>query len=236
VATGRAGGTYDGLLSYPERERREELSIANLLATQELTEVGKVYADLLTRNDTVDEFLARAAMMASSYRVRPNAHAAAARARATTSSVRSRMGQVTIDGPPFVTMSSEKGTFQVTIVNRLEEPVTVGIEADTGSKDLVIASPDPVSLGAGQRASVRLRATSRETGVHSVTLVPTAPGGSPLGEVTRLNVRSSQVGLVIWAIIGLGAAVLFIASGMRIVRRVRARRSSRDPVLKDTEE
>ena len=237
VAAGSSGGEYDGQLAYPGRERRAELPIANLLATQELSEVGNVYADLLTRNDTVDEFLAKSAMLATSYRVRPHPHAAVVRARGTTQTIRAQMEQVTINGPPFVTMSSEEGTFQVTIVNGLQEPVTVGIgadvRADNGSGDLVIPSSDPVSLGPGQRASVRLRATAKDIGVHSVTLVPTSPSGEPLGSVTKLNVRSSQVGLVIWVVMGLGATVLFFASGIRIVRRIRARKAAHGPILND---
>jgi len=44
---------------------------------------------------------------------------------------------------------------------------------------------------------------------------------------TRFSVRSSQVGLVIWIIMGVGAGVLLIASAIRIVRRVRRRDRSR---------
>jgi len=236
AVTAGSPAEYDGKLSYPRAERRAELPIANLLATQELIEVGRVYADLLTRNDTVDDFTARSAMLASSYAARADANAAMLRARRTSQSIRADLRKVTIDGPPFVTMSSEEGTFQVTILNGLREPVTVGIEANTGSDDLVIPSPNPVALGPGQRASVRLQATSKEIGVHSVTLIPTSPSGEPLGTATRFNVRSSQVGLVIWVVIGLGAAVLFATVGIRIVRRMRERDSPDGPGLTDAAE
>jgi len=225
---------YDGTLAYPRAERRAELSLANLLATRELTETGEVFANLLTRNDTVDEDLARSATLASSYHSRTRRHAAVARARNTTASIRSLMEQVRIDGPAFVTMSSEEGTFAVTIINELSEPVTVGIEAQTGTDELVIASPEPVTLGAGQRATVRLKATSLNIGVNSVTLVTTNSDGQPVGSATTFNVRSSQVGLVIWVIMGLGAAVLFTASGIRIVRRIRAHNAANHLVLEET--
>jgi len=228
------GTGYDGTLAYPRAERRAELSLANLLATEELRETGSVFANLLTRNDTVDEDLARSAMLASSYQARTHPHAAVVRARATTASVRSLMEQVSIDGPAFVTMSSEEGTFAVTIINELSEAVTVGIEAQTGTDELVIGSPEPVTLGAGQRATVRLKATSLNIGVNSVTLMATNSDGQPVGSATTFNVRSSQVGLVIWVIMGLGAAVLFTASGIRIVRRIRARNAAHHQVIEES--
>lgn len=218
-------------LRYPQSEARDELPLANLLATEELVETGDVFADLLTRNDTVDEFLAGSAMLASSYRARKHPNASVEMARQTTAYVRSRMARVRVETPSFVTMSSGEGPFAITVVNDLDEPVTVGIDADTGSSELVIASPEPVSVGPGQRATVRLLATSTDIGLHSVSVVATNSNGHPLGDATTFNIRSSQVGLVIWVIMGLGAAVLFVAIGFRLVKRVRARRAAHDRLV-----
>ncbi len=223
---------YDVELRYPRSEARAELSIANLLATEELGETGAVFANLLTQNDTVDESLTKYAMLASSYGSRDHRDASVAMARETSARIRSLMERVRVEAPSFVTMSSEEGPFAVTLVNDLDEPVTVGVRAETGSSELVIPSPDPVSLGPGQRASVRLRATSKDIGLHSVSLVPTNSKGQPLGNATTFNVRSSQIGLVIWVIMGLGAAVLFLASAIRIIRRVRSRKAAHSPVPK----
>ncbi|MGH3369212.1 MAG: hypothetical protein ACRDPR_04365, partial [Nocardioidaceae bacterium] len=83
--------------------------------------------------------------------------------------------------------------------------------------------PDLVSLGPGQRASVRLAVRAQGTGVHSVQVIPTTEDGRPLGRSTRIKVRSSQVGLVIWLIIGTGAAVFVVAIALRVSRRIRSR-------------
>ena len=222
-------------LVYPRSQRRNEIPVPNLIATKELSETGDVFANLLTRNDSVDEFLGKSALLASSATVRRRPRPAAALARETTRDIRNRMEEVRIDGQPFVVMSSEEGTLAVTIINDLQEPVTVGIEADTGSVNLVIPSPDPVELGPGERATVRLRATSKEIGVHSVSLMPTTEDGQPLGNETTFSVRSSQVGLVIWVIMGIGAAVLVIASGIRIAKRVRERKATHGPLLEGTD-
>lgn len=219
---------YDVPLIYPRRERRAEIPMANLLVTDELRTTGKVFANLLTRNDSVDKELGKAALLASSLTARAHPHRALVPVRRTSEGVRSLMARVRIDGSPFITMSSEEGTFIVKVINDLEEPVTVGIRANTGDPALKIEETEPVSLGPGQRASVRLRATSTNIGVYSVTLVATTRDGEPVGSATKFSVRSSQVGLVVWVIMGVGAAVFVVTAGFRIARRVRERRSSHE--------
>ncbi|HET7357671.1 MAG TPA: DUF6049 family protein [Nocardioidaceae bacterium] len=214
-------------LVYPRARRAAELPQANLQATRELVRTGQVLSGLLTDNDTVDTTLAKSGMLASSVRVRQHPKVAQDHATGAARRIRTLMQRVRIDGPSFVTMSSQEGTFAVTIVNGLRQSVTVGVEADTGSPDLSITAPDPVTLAAGQRASVRLHATARDIGVHSVRLLPTNANGVPVAAGTRFSVRSSQVGLVIWIIMGVGAGVLLVASAVRIVRRVRHRDRSR---------
>jgi hypothetical protein len=216
---------YDVPLSYPRRQRRAELPAANVLATDELYTLGETFGSLLDRNDTVQDEIA--AMLASSWEVRKRPRRAVVRARNTSAYIRADMRKVSISGPSFVTMSSEEGTFAVTVVNDLEEPVTVGIRAETAGAGLQIDTPDPVSLGPGQRASVRMNARSQRIGVYSVTLRPETLSGRPLGSSTKFSVRSSQVGLVIWIIIGIGGVVFVVAVGVRIYRRVTRRRSAR---------
>lgn len=225
-----------GDLVYPASQRRAEVPFANLLATRELIDNANALADLLTRNDPVGEVLAKSAMLASSSFARDHANQSAVRTRAASSRIRRLMGKVQIEGPPFVTMSSEDGPFQVTLTNKLDQPVTVGIKADVtadggGSQSLRITSPDPVQLAAGQRVTVLLRAHATDIGVRAVTLRTTTGDGVPLGSMTRLSVRSSQVSLVIWVIMGAGAAILFITIGFRLVRRIRASRTTRGTLL-----
>jgi hypothetical protein len=218
---------YDGQLRYPRRQKRAELPSDTLQAGRRLVDTGNAYAALLSRNDMVDEFLAKTAMTQLSYRMRPRPDVAERRMRQTTDLVGSRMARIGIDAPPFVTMSSESGSFQITLVNGLDEPVTVGVRARVDDQGLTIHSPDPVSLGPGQRTAVLLRATSHGLGVHEVTLHPVNVNGTPLGASTEFPLRSSQVGLVIWVILGLGAAVFVVAFAIRIRRRVRSRRGVR---------
>ncbi len=213
---------YDGPLAYTRAERRAEVPIANVLATQELGRAGGLLASLLDRNDTIDEQVARAAMLgivgprAPPAGPRPGPDPGGSPSRCTTGSRRS-----TSRARDLVTMSSETGNLAVTVVNDLPEPVTVGLDAQTGTDELRIRTPDLVSLGPGQRATVRLAVRATDTGVHSVRLVPTTEDGRPLGRSTMIRVRSSQVGLVIWVIMGTGAVVFLAAIGARVARRLR---------------
>ena len=223
---------HDGQLTYSRAVRRREIPVANILATQELDAAGTALANLLTRNDTVDEQVGGAAMLGSSTNARRHPARARLMTRRISEEVHGRLGQVYVESSALVTMSSETGNFSVTVVNGLEEPVTVGLEAETGTDELEIRSPDLVSLGPGQRASVRLAVTSTGTGVHSVRISPTTRDGLPLGQSTKVKVRSSQVGLVIWLIMGTGAAVFVAAIVARILRRVR----KAEPAQEDRQE
>jgi hypothetical protein len=164
-------------------------------------------------------------MLASSYSVRARPGAALERARNTTLRVRRTMQLVDIDGPGFVMMSSETGPIGVSLVNNLSETVTVRLEAVTSRDDLEITAPDPITLAPGQRTPVRMRAESTAIGVHQVTLIATTEDGRRLGSEVQFNVRTSNVGAVVWLVMGTGGALLLVMIVFRIQRRVRARRT-----------
>lgn len=207
---------------FPAGQRHRQVPFANQLATQELVDTGKVFAQLLTRNDTISDELAKAAMLASSYTARSKPGAALDRARNTSIRIRRTMQLVSIDGPPFVMMSSGTGPIAVTVVNNLDETVTVQLEAVSTTGDLKITTPDPITLGPGERSPVRMRADSTAIGVRPVTVYATTVDGKRLGTEVQFNVRSSNVGLVIWLVMGTGGALLLVMIVFRIVRRVRA--------------
>lgn len=227
-----------GRPTYTRAARRAEVPFANQLATAELVQVGEVFANLLTRNDSVADQLAETAMLGSSVHARGNEASARQRLENTTARTRRIMRQVDVDGPPFVMMSSETGPIAVTVVNNLSEPVTVQLEARTPRDDLRVSVPGPITLEPGQRAPVRMRARSSSIGVHEVTLVATTTEGEPLGSQVQFNVRTSNVGFVIWIVMGVGGALLLVAIGWRITRRVRSHRhpDRHDPGPRDDDQ
>jgi hypothetical protein len=138
---------------------------------------------------------------------------------------------VHIEGPSFVMMSGESGLVQITVVNDLDQPVTVGIRSQTASPDLTISDVDPVTLGPGRRSSIRLNARAQDIGVHPVTMVATTADGTPLGSRTQFTVRTSNVSTVIWLIMVVGGSLLFFAIVIRLIRRIRRRKSTHGPLL-----
>ncbi|HET6652442.1 MAG TPA: DUF6049 family protein [Nocardioides sp.] len=207
---------------YPASQRDLHVPLANQLATRELGEVGRVYAELLSDNDSVADELAKQGMLASSYFVRRRPGAALNRTRNAAVSVRRTWQEVNVDGPPFVRMTSQTGPISITVENGLDVPVTVGLEATTRDPELTIATPEPINLGPGERAPIRLQADANSIGVHTVTIAATTEQGSRLGADTQFTVRTSNVGTFVWIVVGLGFAVLAVAIVIRLVRRVRA--------------
>jgi len=218
---------------YPRWDRHSQLPLANLLATERLAATGTTFARLLTENDTVEGVLARIGMLASSQTARGEPDRVLDQVNSTTDYVRAQMEQVRIEGPSFVMMSGERGPIQVTVVNGLDQPVKVGLQATTRSSGLRIDKHADITLGPGRRTAVRLEATSTDIGVHAVTLVATDSEGNPLGSVTELSVRTSRVSTVIWVIMAGGAVVLFLAIVVRLFRRIRRRKATHGPRLPD---
>ncbi len=79
-----------------------------------------------------------------------------------------------------------------------------------------------------------LDAHANRVGVTNVTLAVTDVDGNPLGETDELPIRSAQVSVVIWLIIGTGVGLLFLAILVRLFRRVRGRgRAAEAPTVVD---
>ena len=119
-----------------------------------------------------------------------------------------------------VTLSSSSGRFQATVRNDLDQPVTIGLDAEADG-GLTIDGPRRVDVPAGGRQAVLLTARTDENGIHKVTLMVTDKRGTPLGGSTGLTIRSAQVSNVIWLFLGTGLALLFGAIGVRLFRRIR---------------
>lgn len=223
--------TDDTTPVYPRSERAAELPRENLQSTRALARAGRTYAELLSSNESVDDTLARVALLASSENARAHPGRARAQAVRTTGYVRSQLRHVHIEGPRFVMMSGESGLVQISVVNDLDQPVTVGVRSRTASPDLKISDVDPVTLGAGRRSFIRLNARSGDIGVHPVTMVATTADGTPIGSRTQFNVRTSNVSTVIWLIMVAGGGILFLAIVIRLIRRIRRRKSTHGPLL-----
>ena len=215
--------TYAGKLPYGAAGRAAEVRSANVDATRVLVRTGGVMGRLLANDNDVADRLTGAALQASSYSARPTLGLAAEQVLALDATARSQLDRIQVTGTDFVTLSGGSGTLTVTIVNGLEQPITVGLRARADSPDVRVESPDAVSMQPGQRTTLRLDVTSR-SGVHDVTLFPVTSRGEELGTPLTFSLRTSQVGRAIWYLIIAGGVLLAVMIVRRIVLRIRLHR------------
>jgi hypothetical protein len=207
-------------VTYPDHEAEDELPAYLVASAQRVFTTTVTLEELLTEKSSVGDQLDEMALLGTSTWSRRFPGIAAERVGAVRGLVRSWLGRVQVRGPSFVTMSSETGRFPVTIVNGLDQPVTVALRTIVTGGTLDVVTPDPVKLPAGGRQGLRIEATSSDIGIHQVTIQPVTTSGKVLGGGATLSVRSSKVGLIVWVIMGVGAAFLFIAIALRLVRRL----------------
>lgn len=233
VATATIEANSDEL-RYPEDAAT--LPSSNFISSAELIRQGGILDDLLPRNNRIARVIEGLAYLGVSGQFLDVPGRAEERAKDQDLRVRDLMGQVTLSGPSFVTMSSENGEFQVTVTNELDEPVTVGISAYApGTDEITIPTTEPITIPAGQRRSVRMQANSERIGLWPVVLQAVTAEGDPLGDSEGLNIRSSHVGMVVWSVLGAGTVVLLVLIFFRVRRKVRARQATPGPLLKEAD-
>jgi len=209
---------------YPAFQETYELDSTNFVAADALRTAGDTISKVLLENPSIGKAVTRESATVTSYWQRATSTGAAAAAQRSTASIRSNLGRVTVDGPPSVTLSSATGAFPATIRNGLDEPVLVRVEA-VASSGLTVQVPQAFELDAGESTRLRLSATTRRVGAHTVELVVAAADGTPLGATAELPVRSNQVSQIIWIVIVAGGGLLFGAIAVRLFRRVRRARA-----------
>lgn len=219
-------------LVYPESQQVGELSPQLARAVEDQIRTGEVLQEVLTLNDRVGDVIAGEAFSAASYTTRPARPLARESVLATSGYLRTLLARIRVTTPPGVTLSSASGRLPATIVNDLDEPVTVRLDARS-DVPMSLVVPDEIEVAAGSRQGVLLEATTRSQGVHNVSLLVTSVTGTPLGGQADLPIRSAQVSGVIWVIMGSGAALLFTAIGLRIARRIREARREPAPDASD---
>ena len=213
-------------LTYPVDQETVELASSVFSEARQLITSGTTLQNLLPDAETTAADVRDEALTGASYHFRTDPDRAEARLARSRRWIDRRLGKIGVDGPPAVTLSSADGTFAVTINNDLQRTVTVRLVAESVDDEVTVDVGEPIVLAADSRTTIQLDAHSRGTGVHNVTLSVTDIDGTPLGSSVEVPIRSGQVSEVIWVIIGSGVAILFVAIGLRLVRRIRGRKGS----------
>lgn len=205
---------------YPELEGESELEGGNVDRVEQVIRTATVLDDVLVETEDLAARTTRDALSLVSYAERDDPFAAASAADDLHAWLRQQLDAISLEAPPFVILSSDSGPFPVTLTNDLEQPVQLRLLAQTDS-EVEIRAPEVLTLPPGTSQTFNLQARAGSIGVHNATLVATDTQGRPLGATEELNVRSNQVGAVIWVVMGVGVGILFLAIGIRLARRVR---------------
>lgn len=142
--------------------------------------------------------------------------------RAVRDVLDTRLGRVRILSRTPLTLASTTGTMPVTIANDLQDySVTVGLRVTPRNRGrLEIGEYEgKVTVGPERKETVQVPMRSRATGVTTIELQLVTPQGEPYGDVIALTVRATGYGTVALAITAGAFAVLFLAVGVRLVRR-----------------
>jgi hypothetical protein len=132
--------------------------------------------------------------------------------------------------PASATLGSSAADIPVTVVNDLDQPVTVKVAFFSGSPRLTVRPPGPVTVAPGSKARVLVPVTARANGVVDVSARLLTPAGDPLGDAVAVRVRIAQYGLAGVLVTAGAALLLFLGAAHNIYRRVRGRRAPTEQV------
>lgn len=209
-------------LAYPAAQELLELDAENFEVAERLVRRGATLDAVLPEADEVADQTLDQALTSLSYAEQQRALEARVTTARSVEWIDRRLGGIRIRAPRGVTFSSASGEFAATVTNRLDQPVLVRLQA-TGLGDIEVEDSDPIELAAGGRRTVLVGATAGP-GVQYVQVQVTDEDGTPLGASQRVAIRSAEVSQVIWLILGTGVGLLFVAIGLRLVRRLRRER------------
>jgi len=223
VASGPATDVVASDLTYTDADLADELDVANFTAAARAADAAALTEEVLTLQSTIEAQVRDEVLVTLSEQHRAAPRLALLAAGRVEDALRDELAKVTIEAPTSVTLSSDSGKLGTTLVNGLDEPVTVQVAATTDG-DLTLVGDSVRQLGPRTRSVVRFEATTSQPGLHRVRLRVTTIDGVPLGASEELPIRAARVSALIWVAMAAGALVLFGMIGYRLPGQIRARR------------
>jgi hypothetical protein len=214
-----------GDLAYTNRQAAREISAPTLAMADRLIDLGGTLDRLLPGIDTLATTSLREALSSASYLARTSRSMPTSSPSAAVAWFEDQLAEVDVSVPRFVILSSDSGPFAMTITNGLDQPIRVGIRADT-SGGLVISAPPAIDVPAKASHTVNLSAKASQVGLHSVVLVATDETGRRIQESQEISIRINQVGRAIWVIMGGALVLLAVMIGIRLRLRIRRARAA----------
>lgn len=224
VAERGAVGVKASGLSYTELDQEAELDAVAFAAAARATDASALLERVLTLQTRIEQQVRDEVLVTLSEQHRARPRLALRATGRVEQALEDDLAKVTVEAPTAVTLSSDAGPFPTTVVNGLDQPVTVQVRATTDG-ELTVTGDGERELGPRARSVIRYEATADRAGVHSVRLVVTSVDGEPLGSSDVMPVRAARVSALIWIVMALGALVLFGMIGYRLPGQIRQRRA-----------
>ena len=217
-----------GKLTYPAAQRRQELPSSYLSALDTQRENITNFAAILTDQTQLVPGLTSSLIRLESTFWRGRDVARGVRNSREQSYLNDLRTMVRVPAGSF-TFGSRSGKIPVTVVNDLPQQVEVFLRLVPQTPRLRITAPTkPVVLGPRQKVQVEVPATAVAGGPVTVAATLHTPSGSQYGQPVMLRVNITQIGTVALVITVGAAVVLFLAAGIRVVRRLRRGRDGDD--------
>ena len=208
--------TYSGKVA---AAKDRPISRAQLEAAAAIVARGAALSSVISQSEAVDDALAQDVASVLGIRWRTSAGAGTAIADKLARDAGAELRKITINAPPSVTLSSSKGGFPITIRNGTDEAIRVGVSLDSSNPALRVPDVKPVDIGAGERRTLTVDIDLGRQNTTSLTARLKSTDGEPIGQPAEFNVRSSKIGVVLWAAMGLAALLVLAALVRRFSRR-----------------
>jgi len=129
------------------------------------------------------------------------------------------LADISVEGPPTLTLSSRSGRFPITIRNHSSHTVQVGVKIGSSATGVTFKAPATVRVSAGESrtTTVAMNMDGQTATTVSVRLT-SGDDGASFGASTVFNVRSSRVGAALWIAIGISVAFVAVALVRRFAR------------------
>ncbi len=211
-------------LNYTDEDQQAEIDAANFTAATRATDAATLLEQVLYFRTSIEAQVRDEALVTLSEQHRSRPRLALAAAGRVEDAMRDYLGSIQIEAPRAVTLFSASGKLGATLVNNLDQPVTVQVRPTTDG-ELTLSDVGDRILGPRARSVLRYEATTDQLGVHNVNLVVTSVDGAPLGSSDELPIRAAKVSALVWVAMAGGALVLFGMIGYRLPGQIRARRA-----------
>ncbi len=220
-----AVGQPASTLNYTTDDQGAELGSGNFTAATRATNAANLLEQVLLRQTTIEGQVRDEALVTLSEQHRSRPGVALKSAGRLETGMSDYLGKIQIEAPPAVTLFSASGKLGATLVNGLDQPVTVEVRPTTDGQLTITGLGGARTLGPAARSVLRYEATTDQLGTHNVRFIVTSVEGAPLGSSDALPIRAARVSALVWVAMAGGALVLFGMIGYRLPGQIRARRA-----------